>query len=81
MPGFIKNIDQLKAKGYLVVACVSVNDPFVTGAWGKSLHADGKVRILADPLAEFTKVTNSIQILFTVKTRIQYYGYKNLKNK
>ena len=56
MPGFIKNFDKVKAKGYDVIACVSVNDPFVTGAWGKSAQAANKVRILADPSAEFTKV-------------------------
>ena len=55
MPGFIKNIEQVKAKGYDVVACVTVNDAFVTGAWGKERGADGKVRLLADPSAEFTK--------------------------
>ena len=55
MPGFIKNIEQVHGKGYEVVACVTVNDPFVTAAWGKELKADGKVRILADPKAEFTK--------------------------
>jgi peroxiredoxin 5 len=38
-----------------VVACVTVNDAFVTGAWAKDRGAEGKVHILADPLAEFTK--------------------------
>jgi peroxiredoxin 5 len=55
LPGYIKNIDQVHAKGYEVVACVTVNDAFVTGAWSQSLNATGKVRILADPSAEFTK--------------------------
>ncbi len=55
MPGFIKNIDKVRAKGYEVVACVTVNDPFVTGAWAKDRQADNKVRVLADPTAEFTK--------------------------
>ena len=41
MPGFITNIDQVRAKGYEVVACVSVNDAFVTDAWGKSVNAEG----------------------------------------
>ena len=56
MPGFIKNYEKVKAKGYEVIACVTVNDPFVSGAWGKSAQASNKVRILADPSAEFTKV-------------------------
>ena len=47
MPDYIKNIDQLNAKGYEV---------FVTNAWSESLNASGKVKILADPNAQFTKV-------------------------
>lgn len=58
MPGFIKNIDSVHGKGYDVVACVTVNDAFVTGAWAKDLKAGDKVRILADPSGEFTKAIN-----------------------
>ena len=60
MPGFIKNIDQVRAKGYEVVACVTVNDAFVAGAWAKDRGAENKVRILADPNAEFTKVKDTL---------------------
>ena len=59
LPGFIKNIDQVRAKGYDSIVCVSVNDPFVTGAWAKEKGAEGKVRILADPkylLIEFVQI-------------------------
>jgi 2-Cys peroxiredoxin 5 len=55
LPGFIKNIDQVRAKGYETVVCVTVNDAFVTSAWAKDRQAEGKVRVLADPQAEFTK--------------------------
>lgn len=48
--------EQFRAKGVEVVACVSVNDPFVMAAWGESKNASGKVRMLADTSAEFTKV-------------------------
>lgn len=58
LPGFINNIEEVRSKGYEVVACMTVNDPFVTGAWGKSLQADNKVRILADPAATFAKAIN-----------------------
>jgi peroxiredoxin len=37
------------------VACVAVNDAFVLDAWGKSVGADGKVLLLADGSALFTK--------------------------
>ncbi|XP_046582431.1 LOW QUALITY PROTEIN: peroxiredoxin-5, mitochondrial-like [Haliotis rubra] len=54
-PGFIKNIPDLKKKGVTAVVCIAVNDPFVMDAWGKSLGADTKVRMLADTAATFTK--------------------------
>ena len=39
-----------------MIACVSVNDAFVMSAWGESSGATGKIRMLADTTAEFTKV-------------------------
>lgn len=45
----------MKAKGVSEVICISVNDPFVMSAWGKQNDAGGKVRMLADPVAGFTK--------------------------
>ena len=38
-----------------MVACVSVNDPFVMGAWGEAHGAGGKVRMLADTRGELTR--------------------------
>lgn len=35
----------------------------MTGAWGKSQNAADKVRILADPKAEFTKVQNKLLLI------------------
>ena len=55
MPSYIAAYDKLKAKGVDTIACMSVNDAFVMGAWGRDQHADGKVRMLADGSAEFTK--------------------------
>lgn len=46
------------------VACVSVNDAFVMDAWGKSVGADGKILLLADGSALFTKVTPLLFALF-----------------
>lgn len=55
LPGFIEHLQQFKAKGVDEIWCVSVNDAFVMGAWGKSVGADGKVRMMADGSADFTK--------------------------
>jgi len=55
LPGYVENFDAIKAKGVEVIACVSVNDPFVMEAWGDAHKATGKVRMLADPAGEFTK--------------------------
>lgn len=55
LPGYLNDFDAIKAKGVDQVACVSVNDAFVMNAWGEAHGAAGKIRMLADPLAEFTK--------------------------
>lgn len=55
LPGFVQQADALKKKGVHMVACLSVNDVFVMDAWGKSAGADGKVVMLADGNAEYTK--------------------------
>lgn len=55
LPGFIEHAAEFKAKGVDEIWCVAVNDAFVMGAWGKSLGADKKVRMLADGSGEFTK--------------------------
>lgn len=55
MPGYIEKAADLKANGVAEIVCVSVNDAFVLSAWGKEHNATGKVRLLADPSAAFTK--------------------------
>lgn len=55
LPGYIQDFDALTAAGSEVIACVSVNDAFVMGAWGDAHGANGKVRMLADPRAELAK--------------------------
>ncbi len=55
LPGFVANADALKDKGIDAIACVSVNDPFVMGAWGKDQGVGDKVTMLADGSANFTK--------------------------
>lgn len=55
LPGYVKQADDLKAKGVAAIACLAVNDVFVMDAWAKSQGADGKVLMLADGNAAFTK--------------------------
>lgn len=55
LPGFAAKADEFKAAGIDEIWCVAVNDPFVMGAWGKSLNIDGKVRLLADGSGVWTK--------------------------
>jgi peroxiredoxin len=55
VPSYVQNFDALKAKGVDAVACMSVNDAFVMGAWAKHQNADEKVQMLADGSAEYTK--------------------------
>ena len=55
MPGFLANIDAIKAKGVSDVACISVNDAFVMGAWGKDQKVGDKILMLGDGNAEFAE--------------------------
>jgi len=55
LPGFVQNVDAIKAKGVDSVICVAVNDAFVMGAWGKDQGAGDKVTMLADGSAMLTK--------------------------
>ena len=55
LPGYVTSADTLRKKGIDAVACLSVNDAFVMGAWGKEHGAPGKVTMLGDGSAEFTK--------------------------
>ena len=55
VPGFVADFDAIKAKGVDTIACISVNDAFVMGAWGKDQKAGDKVMMLGDGNGEFTK--------------------------
>lgn len=55
VPGYVEHYDALKAKGVDEIWCISVNDPFVMGAWGRDLKVGKKVRMFGDGSAEFTK--------------------------
>jgi peroxiredoxin len=51
----VQAADKIKAKGIDEIWCLSVNDAFVMAAWGKDNNAFGKVRMMADGSALFTK--------------------------
>jgi peroxiredoxin len=55
VPGYVANGDKLKAKGVDEIVCMSVNDAFVMGAWAKDQHTAGKVRMMGDGSAAYTK--------------------------
>ena len=55
LPGYVDNYEKYKAKGIDYVVCISVNDPFVMDAWGKSQNVADKILMMADPFLAFTK--------------------------
>jgi len=55
VPGYIAQHDAFKAAGIDEIWCVSVNDAYVMGAWNRDQKTAGKVRMLADGNADFTK--------------------------
>tara|TARA_B100000767_G_C19696541_1_gene506414 strand:- start:661 stop:1146 length:486 start_codon:yes stop_codon:yes gene_type:complete len=55
LPGYVENYEKYKSKGIDHIVCISVNDPFVMDAWGKSQSVGDKIIMMADPFLEFTK--------------------------
>ncbi len=55
VPGYVEHAEALKAKGVDEIWCISVNDAFVMGAWGRDQKATGTVRMMADGNADFSK--------------------------
>lgn len=55
LPGFIKNYEKYKAKGIDLIICLSVNDPFVIDAWGKTYNVENKIIMMGDPFLNFTR--------------------------
>jgi len=55
VPSYVANCGKLKAKGVSDILCMSVNDAFVMGAWAKDQKTAGKVRMMGDGSATYTK--------------------------
>lgn len=57
VPGYVEAAEAFKAAGVDEIWCVSVNDAFVMGAWGREQKTAGKVRMMADGSAAFANAT------------------------
>jgi len=57
VPGYVEKAEEFKKAGVDEIWCISVNDPFVMGAWGRDQKTAGKVRMMADGSADFAKAT------------------------
>ncbi|MFL6581036.1 MAG: peroxiredoxin [Burkholderiales bacterium] len=55
LPGFVRLADEFRKKKIDEIWCLSVNDAFVMGAWGKEQGAKGKVRMMADGSGQYSK--------------------------
>jgi glutaredoxin/glutathione-dependent peroxiredoxin len=55
LPGFVDHAGALRAKGVDTIACVSVNDHFVMGAWAKAKETGDKILMLADGNGDFAR--------------------------
>src|SRR5688572_23209515 len=63
LPGYLQNHDAIKAGGVDLIACLAVNDHWVMKAWADQHAALGKITMLADGSASFSKalgITNEI---------------------
>jgi glutaredoxin/glutathione-dependent peroxiredoxin len=65
LPGYLDHAAELRAKGVDTIACMSVNDVYVMGAWGKSAGADGKVLMLADGSGDYARALGLEQNLMS----------------
>jgi peroxiredoxin len=55
VPSYVAMIDKLKSKGVADVICMAVNDAFVMGAWARDQKTGGKLRMMGDGSAAYTK--------------------------
>ena len=55
LPGYVQNMDALRAKGVDEVVCLAVNDVFVMGAWARQQGLEDKIVMLADGSGALTK--------------------------
>ncbi len=78
VPGYVAKAAELKAAGVDEIWCISVNDAFVMGAWGRDQKATDKVRMMADGSADFTKAAGLTLDLTTRGMGIRSQRYSML---
>jgi peroxiredoxin len=54
LPSYVDKAGDLKSKGIDEIACISVNDPFVMGAWGDR-DGSSEITMLADGNGQFAE--------------------------
>ncbi|HIM69816.1 MAG TPA: peroxiredoxin, partial [Gammaproteobacteria bacterium] len=55
LPGYVRQSEEMRKKGVEEIICLSVNDPFVMDAWGKTQVVEGKVLMVADGTGRFSR--------------------------
>ncbi|WP_366555200.1 peroxiredoxin [Aquibaculum sediminis] len=55
LPGYVEKAEEFKGKGVDSIVCLSVNDAFVMGAWGKDQQVGDKVQMVADGSGQLTE--------------------------
>jgi len=78
LPGYVQNAEALKAAGVDEIWCLSVNDAFVMGAWGRENAAGGKVRMMADGSADFTRAVDMVLDLTAKGLGVRSQRYSGL---
>ncbi len=78
LPGYVERAGEFKAAGVDEIWCVSVNDAFVMGAWGRDMHTAGKVRMMADGSADLARATGLTNDLSARGKRMRTQRYSML---
>ena len=55
LPGYVRQSETIRKKGVEEIICLSVNDPFVMDAWGKTQAVEGKVSMVSDGSGHFSR--------------------------
>jgi peroxiredoxin len=78
VPGYVENFEAFKAAGVDEIWCVSVNDAFVMGAWGRDQKTTSKVRMLGDGSAAFTTAAGLLLDLTAKGLGVRSHRYSML---